>query len=105
MMMESLSSEITSDSKLAKKPIMAPLAFSVQLEAVEAAGHTMYTRKNAILLSRYEKHIKEADIEELYFLAHVGANHWITGLVDFKHHVIHFSECLIIWQDTVTKDM
>jgi hypothetical protein len=45
MMMEDLSNEIASDSKLSKKPIIAPLAFAVQLEAVEAACHTTYTRK------------------------------------------------------------
>ena len=38
MMMEELSNEITSDTELINKPIIAPLAFSIQLEAVEAAG-------------------------------------------------------------------
>ena len=95
MMVEELSNEIASDSKLLKKPIIAPLAFSVQLEAAEAAGHTT-SRKNPILLSRYEKHIKEAGIEELYFPAHVRKNHWIAGLVDFKQHVIRFGEFLIV---------
>ena len=90
MMMEELSNEVTSDPELAKKVIIAPLAFSEKLQSIAAAKHTTYTRQNALLLVRYEKHIKDNGTDELYFPVHVRGNHWIAGLIDFKDGVICF---------------
>jgi hypothetical protein len=88
MMMEELSKEVASDPGLAEKVIIAKLFFSHQLLNVDGK----YTRKNAPLLCRYEKHIKSNNTEELYFPIHVNTNHWISGLVNFKKQTISFGK-------------
>jgi hypothetical protein len=95
MMMEELSNEVASDHELSNKVIIAPLAFSAKLQSIDAAKVTTFTRKNALLLCRYEKHVKESGVEELYFPVHVGGNHWIAGLIDFKQCSIAFGKSLI----------
>ena len=90
IMMEELSTELVSAPEFSKRVIIAPLAFSAKLQSMQATKHHSYTPKNALLLCRYEKHIKESGVEELYFPVHVSGNHWITGLVDFKRGNICF---------------
>ena len=86
MMMEELSKEVASDPVLVKKTIIAKLLFAQQV--LHAKGK--YTRKNALLLCRYEKHIKDNNTEELYFPINVNANHWIAGCIHFKRRTISF---------------
>ena len=80
MMMEELSIQLTaSDPDLAKRVIIAPLAFSAKLDSAALVKHDSYSRKNAPLLYRYEKQVKEEGVEILYFPIHVSGNHWITA--------------------------
>jgi hypothetical protein len=100
MMMEELSNEVASDHELSNKVIIAPLAFSAKLQSIDIAKVTTFTRKNALLLCWYEKHVKECGVEELYFLVHVGGNHWIAGLLDFKQCSVAFGKSLITQSHT-----
>lgn len=93
MMMEELSKEVASDPVLAKKVIIAKLFFAQKV--LNSSGK--YTRKDAPLLCRYEKHIKDNDTEELYFPMHVNTNHWIAGCIHFKSRTISFGKCYDIY--------
>jgi hypothetical protein len=93
MMMEELSIQLeASDPDLAKRVIIALLAFSAKLESAALAKHDLYSRKNAPLLHQYEKQVKEEGVEILYFLLHVSGNHWISACLNFRKHDISFGQ-------------
>jgi hypothetical protein len=92
MMMQELSDQVASDPELARRVIIAPLAFSAKLKHMALIKHDPYSKKNAPLLCRYEKHVKENGIEALYFPVHVGGNHWIAGHLNFKEGFISFGQ-------------
>ncbi|KAG6818744.1 hypothetical protein H0H93_002181 [Arthromyces matolae] len=87
VMIEELSDQIKKDFGFM---LFAPLSFAIQVEMVSGAKN--YSRKNAPLLCRYEKHIREQGIEELYFPLHVNNNHWITGCIDFTNGSISYGD-------------
>ena len=92
MMMEELSKEVASNPSLTQKVIITKLFFAQQVLNVNGK----YTRKNAPLLCRYKKHIKDNDTEELYFPIHVNMNHWIAGCIHFKSRTINFGKFSLI---------
>jgi hypothetical protein len=92
MMMEELSKEVAFNPGLTRKVIIAKLSFAQQVLNVNGE----YTRKNAPLLCRYEKHIKDNDTEELYFPIHINMNHWIAGRIRFKSRTISFGTFSLI---------
>lgn len=82
MMSEELSTHVASDPVLATKYIIAPLGFSREL--ISASKFKTYSRKDTPLLCRYADHIKEKNLERLYFGFNVSNRHWVTAFVDFK---------------------
>jgi Ulp1 protease family, C-terminal catalytic domain len=106
MMIEDLSKEVTSNPGLAEKVIIAKLSFAQQVLNVNGK----YMWQTAPLLCHYEKHIKENDIEELYFPIHVNTNHWIAGLIHLKNHTISFSKfssinCIYMYSHQIQGDL
>ncbi|KAJ6600652.1 hypothetical protein B0H10DRAFT_2230919 [Mycena sp. CBHHK59/15] len=93
MMMEDLTARVKADPDLATKVIVAPLAFSETLEGL-SGKNIKYTRANASLLHLYETKIKTEGQTTLYFPAHIGGSHWISGNIDFTTKIIGFGDSL-----------
>jgi len=90
MMMEEFSQEVESNPAMKATIIIASLGLAGEIRKNSKTG--MYGRKEAPLLRRYEKHIKEKGIEKLVFPVHVNDNHWIAAFVDFKAGKIGYGE-------------
>ncbi len=90
LMMEALTERVNRDPKLKKKIIIAPLALARELE--NNCNGTYNKKRGAAVLCRYEKHIKDNQLEQLYFPVHVNSNHWIAAYVDFSNGRIGYGQ-------------
>ena len=98
MMMEELSQEVENNAAMKTTVIIAPLAFAGEIKKNRKAG--TYNKKEAPLLWRYKKHIKEKGVKKLVFPVHVNNNHWIAAFVDFKAGKIGYgkSQFQVMWK-------
>jgi hypothetical protein len=91
MMVDHLTTRVRADSQLASSTIIGGSGLAEALDRA-AMKKISYTRMTTPLLCRYEQHIKDTNIEHLYFPAHVNANHWITVYVNFRKGEFSYGE-------------
>jgi hypothetical protein len=87
MMLEDLAKTLEDVPVLASKIIIAPLAFTIQVN--NTAKNTSYTRQNAGLLYKYQQKIA-AGIRRIYFPINVNGNHWVAGVVDVENRLVGY---------------
>ncbi|KAF6743414.1 hypothetical protein DFP72DRAFT_827887 [Ephemerocybe angulata] len=75
-----------------QKTMIAPLAFSNDINNVDRKLKVQSERWNRALLAQYEHRIKNEGIEALYFPLHVNGNHWIAGKVDFVKYTVSYGD-------------
>ncbi|KAG6905164.1 hypothetical protein DXG01_004460, partial [Tephrocybe rancida] len=90
MIAQELSKEVLSIPEIAHRVIVAPLTFSAEI--LSTAKGKSYLPRNAPLLCRYVKHIKDQGTEEIYFPLHIGGNHWITGFLNLKQEEVSYGD-------------
>lgn len=99
MLMHGLADQVAADQDLKKKVVIAPIQFSIQITATSKSK--TYTIDTATLLCRYQKHLKENDIEKLYFPVNINEIHWIAGLINFEKKEISFGKFLFNYTHAV----
>lgn len=87
MMLEELATTLAKIPILASQTIIAPLAFTVEINAT--AKNKSYTKQNAGLLYKYQQRIA-AGIRRIYFPINVNGNHWIAGIVDIENRFVGY---------------
>ena len=90
MMVDHLTARVRADPQLASSTIIGGPGLAEAIDRA-ALGKKPYTRMTTPLLCRYEQHIKDTNIEHLYFSAHV-TNHWITVYVNFHKREFSYGE-------------
>jgi hypothetical protein len=91
MMVDHITMRVRADPQLMSSTIVGGPGLA---EAINNAvlNKKSYTRMMTPLLCRYEQHIKDTNIEHLYFPAHVNTNHWITVYVNFHKRLFLYGE-------------
>ena len=87
MMLEELAKTLADIPILASQIIIAPLAFTVQINGT--AKNKSYTKQNAGLLYKYQQRIA-AGIRRIYFPINVNGDHWIAGVVDIENQLVGY---------------
>lgn len=87
MMLEDLAKTLADIPVLASHIIIAPLAFTVQIN--NTAKNTSYTKQNAGLLYKYQQRIATG-IRRIYFPINVNGNHWVAGVVDIENRFVGY---------------
>jgi hypothetical protein len=91
MMVDHLTARVRADPSLACSTIIGGPGLAEAIDHA-ALSKQSYTRMTTPLLCRYEQHIKDTNIEHLYFPAHVNTNHWVTVYINFHKREFSYGE-------------
>ena len=86
MMMFYLAAHVCLDPELQKTTVVAALNFQMHINRAYETGD--YSKGSVPLLCRYTELFKEKKRTRLFFPAHIGGNHWVPFLIDFKTETI-----------------
>ncbi|KAF8809165.1 hypothetical protein BYT27DRAFT_7210458 [Phlegmacium glaucopus] len=74
---------------------VASLSFTWELRSMENQLALPISERCKTLLYKYELRVKEDGLQKLYFPIHVGENHWVVGMINFKKKSIAFADSLL----------
>lgn len=91
MMVDNLCMRVRTDPRVASSTIIGGPGFAQTLDHA-FLDKMIYSRTTTPLLCCYERHIKDTNMDHLYFPAHVNTNHWITVYINFKKQEFSYGE-------------